>query len=139
MDSRWNRYPATTIRISSTSPIMPRMPAYSRTGVPITHSSARKITSSTNVVPRSSPSITSMHRRPAPGSSGMSRCRQSSSCLSLSFRASRSAPQSRNASLASSEGWKGNGPITRYRVAPPDFTPITGTSSRPTMATNISG
>ncbi len=139
MFSRWNRYPATTIRISSTRPIMPRMPAYSWAGVPITHSSVRKMTSSRNVVPRSSPSITSMARMPAPGSSGMSRCRQSFSCLSLSLRASRSAPHSRKASLASSDGWNGNGPSVRYRVAPPDSTPITGTSSRPTTETNISG
>jgi hypothetical protein len=65
--------------ISSTRPMIASMPSIRRPGVPMIHSSARKMTSSMNVVPRSSPIITSRAMMATPGSSGMSNCRQSSS------------------------------------------------------------
>ena len=55
------------------------MPVNTRPGVPMTQSSARKMTSRMNVVPRSSPAMTSRHSTAAPGMSGTSMCRQSAS------------------------------------------------------------
>ena len=80
------------------------MPMSSLAGAPMTHSSARKMTSSRNVVPRSLPIMTSMAISAAPGSSGTRMCRQSASWPSFSFLASRSAPHSTSASLANSDG-----------------------------------
>ena len=74
--------------------------------LPTTHSSARKISSSMRVVPRSSPSITRMARIAVPGISGISRLPPLGRAgRRFSLRASRSAPQSRKASLANSDGW----------------------------------
>ena len=58
-------------------PAGPSRPMNTPAWVPMTQSSARKMTSRRNVVPRSSPSHTSMHRMAVPGISGMSSCRQS--------------------------------------------------------------
>ena len=126
-------------RMIITKPIMARMPMNIRPGVPITHSSARKMTSSRNVVPRSSPSMTSMHSSAAPGSSGSRSWRQSLSWPSFSLRASRSAPHSTKASLANSDGCTWNGPTWSHRVAPLASTPMARTSSRPRIEMPISG
>jgi hypothetical protein len=95
------------------------------------HSRARKMTSRIDVVPRSSPAITRRASTPVPGSSGTSMCRQSASMPSFSLRASRSAPHTARASLASSDGWK---PIERvsaiHRVAPFTDLPTPGMSTR---------
>ena len=115
------------------------MQANRRAGVPITQSSASRMTSSTNVVPRSSPSMTSMASTAVPGSSGISRVRQSLSCLSCSLRASRSAPHSSSASFANSDGWIWTGPIVIQRSAPYALVPKTSTSSRLTIAASSSG
>ncbi len=97
--------------------------------------------SKTNVVPRSSPIITSKAMMTTPGSSGMSSCRQSSSWPSFSLRASRSAPHSRNANLASSDGWNWTPPNCIQRAAPPLYAGggMTRTTTRPRSDTNISG
>ena len=126
---------------SRARPISTRIAANTRPGVPMIHSSARKMISRMNVVPRSSPSITSMARKPTPGSSGMSSCRQSASWFSFSLRVSRSAPHSRNANLASSDGWNWKPPICSQRAAPP--LPGAGVTNRtttsPSSEMNISG
>ena len=59
--------------------------------------------------------------------------------LPCMWLAARSAPHSRNASLASSDAWNATGPKTISRVAPPEYVPITGVSSRPRTAMNMSG
>ena len=117
------------------------MPANTRPGVPMTHSSARKITSRMNVVPRSSPVITSRHSTAVPGRNGTSMCRQSASWPSLSLRASRSAPHTTRASLAISDGWTCWPPISIHRAAPfcETATPWIRVRPRPTMATASSG
>ena len=76
---RWKRYLAETIIKSMASVIRISKPLKTRPGVPMTHKSARKMTSRMNVVPRSSPDITSRQSTPAPGMSGTSMCRQSAS------------------------------------------------------------
>ncbi len=92
------------IRTIIANPIRPSIPMNSRPGVPITQSRARKVVRRMKVVPKSSPSITSMLTIAAPGISGISRCRHSVSWPAFSLRASRSAPQSTKASLANSDG-----------------------------------
>ena len=111
----------------------------SRTGVPITQSRARKITSRMNVVPRSSPSITSMLKIAAPGSSGISRCRHSVSWPAFSLRASRSAPHSTNASLANSDGWIWKPGDLIQRSPPSTVWPTASTSIRPSTDTATIG
>ena len=88
------------------------------------------------MVPRSSPAITSMASRPAPGISGTSMCRQSASMPSFSLRASRSAPQTASASLASSDGWNVIGPIAIQRATSLCFTATPGISVRPRPMTD---
>ena len=99
------------------------MPVNTRPGAPMTHSRARKIISRMNVVPRSSPVMTSRHSTAAPGMSGTSMCRQSVSRPSLSLRASRSAPQTARASFAISDGWTCCPPMEIQRAAPFSATP----------------
>ena len=117
------------------------MPLNTRPGVPMTQSSARKMTSRMNVVPRSSPVITSRHSTAAPGMSGTSMCRQSASWPSFSLRASRSAPHTARASLAISDGWICWPPMSIHRAAPFCETPTPRMSVRqsPTTATASSG
>ena len=116
-------------------------PPNTRPGVPMTHSSARKMTSRMNVVPRSSPVITSRHSTAVPGMSGTSMCRQSASWPSWSLRASRSAPHTTRASLAISDGWICWPPMSIHRAAPFCETPTPWIRVRPspTMATASSG
>ena len=68
-------------------------------------------------------------------------CRQSASMPSFSLRASRSAPQTASASLASSDGWTWSGPSWIQRAAP--FctcpTPWISVSARPITAMATSG
>ena len=118
------------------------MPVKTRPGVPANHSSARKISSRMDVVPRSSPAMTSSASTPVPGSSGTSMCRQSVSMPSFSLRASRSAPHTASASFASSDGWKVSGPPRSiHRVAPFTDLPTPGmrVSPSPMMETASSG
>jgi hypothetical protein len=99
------------------------------------------MTSRMNVVPRSSPSITSRQSTPAPGMSGTSMCRQSARWPNLSLRASRSAPHMARASLAISEGWTCCPPMLIHREAPFWVTPTPWMSVRqsPTTETASSG
>ncbi len=115
------------------------MPMSSLPGAPMIHSSAMKMTSSRNVVPRSLPIITSMHITAAPGSSGTSRYRQSVSCPSRSLRASRSAPHSTSPSLANSDGCTSVPATISHRLAPSTSGPNSSTSTSPAMLASSSG
>jgi hypothetical protein len=138
---RLNRHRLEMIISPMARPVRISRPAKTRPGVPMTHSSARKMTSRMNVVPRSSPVITSRHSTAVPGMNGTSMCRQSASWPSLSLRASRSAPHTTRASLAISDGWICCPPMAIHRVAPFCETPTPWIRVRPspTAATASSG
>ena len=122
---RFSRYADVTASSSMTRHISAIIPAKMRPGVPMTHSSVMKMTSSTNVVPRSSPAMTSMLSNPTPGSSGTSRCRQSSSWRSRCGRAGR-RPTAPGRPWPARTAGRGNGPSWIQREAPFWATPTPG-------------
>jgi len=127
---RSKRYLAEMIMRSMARVIRISKPAEDRPGVPMTHSSARKMTSRMNVVPRSSPVITSKHSRPAPGMSAPA-CAASRRAGQLLLTSQQVGAHTTRASLAISDGWICCPPMDIHRAAPFCETPTPWISVSP--------
>ena len=102
-------------------------------GSPATTRIPASMTTTETAVPRSGSTRIRMQARPATRPSGLPSSVSDSGCRR--FRASQAATQTASASLASSEGWKANGPSGTQRRAPLTLWPTSSTPARSTRLT----
>src|SRR6266540_2369971 len=112
---RCSRYGSSTAsRVTDAPTATITTPKY-RSGSPSIHSNPSRISTKQTVVPRSGSSMTSPQTSTNAGTSGIRTWRTRLSVRRCCLRASRSAPQSRIASFASSDGWTCSGPKSTQR------------------------